>query len=94
VGFFINFSGAEPKTIYRIAQKLIVASLMDKLFDPFFTTKPDGEGTGLGLSICQGILETHGGLIWTENSPDGGAVFIVRLSAEEKENECQPSISR
>lgn len=57
---------------------------MDKLFDPFFTTKPEGEGTGLGLSICQGIIETHGGLIWAENSPEGGTVFTVRLSAEEE----------
>lgn len=54
---------------------------LDKVFDPFFTTKPEGEGTGLGLSICQGIIETHGGSIWAENLPAGGAVFVVRLPA-------------
>lgn len=56
---------------------------MDMLFDPFFTTKPEGQGTGLGLSICKGIVESHGGAIWVENAPGGGAIFIVRLKEEE-----------
>jgi len=56
---------------------------LDNLFDPFFTTKPEGEGTGLGLSICHGIIEAHGGSIWAENVPGGGAAFLVRLSLEE-----------
>ncbi|MDV2504478.1 MAG: PAS domain S-box protein, partial [bacterium] len=63
----------------------IAAEHMDKLFDPFFTTKAEGEGTGLGLSICQGIVEAHGGTIWAENVPGGGAVFAVRLHTEEAE---------
>lgn len=57
---------------------------MDKIFDPFFTTKPEGQGTGLGLSICQGIIENHGGSIWAQNAPGGGAAFVVRLVAEEE----------
>jgi two-component system CheB/CheR fusion protein len=54
-----------------------------KIFDPFFTTKPEGQGTGLGLSICQGIIEAHGGRIWAENAPGGGASFVIRLRVEE-----------
>ncbi|HVP63636.1 MAG TPA: PAS domain S-box protein [candidate division Zixibacteria bacterium] len=51
----------------------------ERVFDPFYTTKEVGKGTGLGLSICYGIVREHGGEITAANSPDGGAVFTVRL---------------
>ncbi|MEE9304919.1 MAG: ATP-binding protein, partial [bacterium] len=64
----------------------IASEDMDKLFEPFFTTKPVGEGAGLGLSICQGIVEAHGGIIWAENVPGGGAAFIIHLNVEGENN--------
>ncbi|HEX2035826.1 MAG TPA: ATP-binding protein [Chloroflexota bacterium] len=36
-------------------------------------------GIGLGLYICQRIVAAHGGRIWAENLPTGGAAFHVEL---------------
>jgi two-component system, NtrC family, sensor histidine kinase HydH len=47
------------------------------IFEPYFTTKE--EGSGLGLWIAQQIATAHGGEIRVWNSPEGGAVFALRL---------------
>jgi signal transduction histidine kinase len=36
-------------------------------------------GTGLGLPIARQIVRMHGGRIWAENAPGGGAVLVVEL---------------
>ena len=36
-------------------------------------------GTGLGLAISHGIVTAHGGRIWAENRPSGGASFKFAL---------------
>jgi signal transduction histidine kinase len=41
--------------------------------------RASGEGTGLGLSLVHEHVKLHGGRVWVEDSPRGGARFIVEL---------------
>jgi PAS domain S-box-containing protein len=54
---------------------------LERVFQPFVTTKK--HGLGLGLAICRSIVEAHGGRLWAEHGPDGGAVFrfTARINA-------------
>lgn len=54
---------------------------LDDIWQPFFTTK--STGMGMGLSVSRSIIEAHGGRIWAENNPDGGATFFIELPVYE-----------
>jgi len=58
----------------------------ERVFDKFYRgqrAQVDGaRGAGLGLAISRGIVHAHGGRIWAEPRPDGGAVFKFVLPAE------------
>lgn len=49
----------------------------ERIFQPFHR----GERTrhGIGLSVCKGVVEAHGGRIWVEASPGGGATFAFTV---------------
>jgi len=71
-----------------------------RIFDKFYRAGPAREGgVGLGLTICRGIIEAHGGRIWAEDRPGGGAVFRFTLplggsqpSIEPEQAEPQPAV--
>jgi two-component system sensor histidine kinase KdpD len=52
-----------------------------RIFDKFYRVAGEGpvSGVGLGLTICRGIVTAHGGRIWVENLPGGGALFRFTL---------------
>lgn len=56
-----------------------IPRIFQKFFRSSSPTLGSVEGTGLGLYICNSLVEAHGGVIWVENHPDGGAVFRFRL---------------
>ena len=47
------------------------------IFKPFVTSRKSG--LGIGLAVSRNIMENHGGEIWAENCPEGGAEFSFRL---------------
>jgi two-component system, LuxR family, sensor kinase FixL len=54
--------------------------ILSRLFQPFVTTKPTG--MGVGLSISKRIVEAHGGEMWAEPNPGGGALFRFTLESD------------
>jgi PAS domain S-box-containing protein len=56
---------------------------LERLFQPFFTTKESG--LGMGLAISKSVIEAHGGRIWAENNPGGGATFTFELPVMKNE---------
>jgi signal transduction histidine kinase len=61
-------SGLAPKDVERV-------------FERFYCADParEGAGAGLGLAIAKALVEAHGGRIWAENRPQGGACFKIVL---------------
>jgi two-component system sensor histidine kinase KdpD len=51
----------------------------ETIFRKFYRGGGGGGGIGLGLTICRGIVTAHGGKIWAENRPGGGAIFRLSL---------------
>lgn len=60
----------------------------DQLMQPFYQSR-DGRslhgGVGLGLAIARGILEAHRGDIRVEDTPGGGATFVLTLPLETRD---------
>ena len=53
---------------------------LQKIFIPFFTTKPKGHGVGLALT--HRVITQHGGTLTAGNTPDGGAIFTIKLPTD------------
>ena len=67
---------------------------VSKVFNRFVQVErhvgPGSHGTGLGLAICRELIELHGGRIWVENAPTGGANFCFALPKYRVESPQEP----
>ncbi|MFF9406703.1 sensor histidine kinase [Streptomyces anandii] len=93
IGNALKHGGSPVRVSVREADDEIVIEVRDHgpgipedvlphVFDRFYkasASRPRSEGSGLGLSIALNNAHIHGGGITAANSPDGGAVFTLRL---------------
>lgn len=86
-GSYIELAGSVTAGEVRLAVvnhgENITAEERDEVMKPFYHGK-DGQ-TGLGLAIAQGIIELHHGRIWIEDTPGGGATFVLALPVESQQ---------
>ena len=52
--------------------------LRETLFRPFFSKNKSG-GTGIGLAVTNKIIQEHKGSVTVDQSPFGGARFVISL---------------
>ena len=56
---------------------------LERIFERFYRVDNvltrQVNGTGLGLAVSRSIVRAHGGRIWAENNPDGGAALRFTL---------------
>jgi two-component system nitrogen regulation sensor histidine kinase NtrY len=70
-------SGGAVKIVIRDHGPGIPPELDGRIFDPYCTGKSGG--TGLGLALAKQTVEMHRGTIAVEQTPGGGATFVVRM---------------
>jgi len=58
----------------------VPATYRSHIFE-LFGQAPHGRsrGSGVGLAFCKLAVEAHGGMIWVEDAPNGGAAFTFTL---------------
>jgi two-component system sensor histidine kinase KdpD len=70
----------------------VPAAMRERIFERFVRGEEAGgsPGTGLGLPIVRALVEAHGGRVWLEDPPEGGARFAFSLPVVEPDGPAEP----
>lgn len=63
------------------------------LFSRFMQINFSSSGTGVGLHLVKEFVDVHKGRIWYEDNPEGGSIFRVELSTDQKKYEGEHFVS-
>jgi two-component system sensor histidine kinase KdpD len=83
-------AGAEVRVEVADQGPGIPAPSLPHLFDPFYRVdkgKLRSKGLGLGLAVAKGLVDAHGGRIWVDGRPGGGAAFTFTLPLGERDRQ-------
>jgi signal transduction histidine kinase len=55
----------------------------ERIWEPFYRLERDASsavaGSGIGLSVVRELVGLHGGSVWVDRAPSGGARFVIEL---------------
>jgi signal transduction histidine kinase len=58
----------------------VPVDMRSRIFEPFWRGDERRPGAGLGLTIVREAVAAHGGGVWVETTPGGGATFHLRFA--------------
>ncbi len=69
---------------------------LERVFERFYRVNnrqtQKAQGTGLGLYLAHAVIKAHGGEIWADNDPNGGAIFSFVLPRQGQPPQAAPFV--